>query len=208
MREREEYWKLHSKEKVIGGGRSDYSEIYYRVLNLLPKDENVKILDVGCGTGNFEVILNSNGFKNVTAIDISRKFLNIAKRRAPPYTYLKFDAGKKIPFRAKNFDIVTSIEVLEHMLNPLAFIKELLRVGKRTIITTPNGFWVEFYQWVKGIEKYNGEYFLFTENEIKNLIKMAGGNIKRFDYFYGGFSIGRNILPKFLSSKFIIDAEK
>lgn len=77
---------------------------------------------------------------NITAIIIeeSQKF----SKKYPQVKALKYD-GIIIPFVNRQFDVVWSNAVLEHVgdyVKQLAFIKELNRVGKTIFMTTPNKY--------------------------------------------------------------------
>src|SRR3981081_316388 len=46
--------------------------------------------------------------------------------------------GEKLPFKDQEFDYVISCHVLEHVENPVQFLSEIFRVGKRGYIETPS----------------------------------------------------------------------
>jgi ubiquinone/menaquinone biosynthesis C-methylase UbiE len=59
----------------------------------------------------------------------------------PGIKFIKVEAGRPLPFADNEFDIVFCSAVLEHTggrSEQLAFVKELLRVGKKYFVTTPN----------------------------------------------------------------------
>ncbi len=92
-------------------------------------DKPVNILDFGCGTGvlqeEFEKRFNAKGF----GIDISKKAINYCKKRG--LIGVKLFDGEKIPFKSESFDLVTAIDVLEHIDNDLGALKEIKRVLKK-----------------------------------------------------------------------------
>ena len=63
--------------------RQETEELVYEALNTLPNRENIKVLDIGTGSGCIPITLRLNAPKwEVSAIDISDKALNIARINA------------------------------------------------------------------------------------------------------------------------------
>jgi len=67
--------------------------------------ENKKILDVGCGNGDYTHILTENG-GSVVGCDGSHKMLNIAKAKYPKYTFDNVNLLDKLPYTNNEYDIV------------------------------------------------------------------------------------------------------
>lgn len=92
-------------------------------------DRNVNILDYGCGTGvlqeEFEKKFNVKGF----GIDVSKKAINYCQERG--LNRIKLFNGKKIPFKSGYFNLVTAIDVLEHIEDDLGALREIKRVLKK-----------------------------------------------------------------------------
>ena len=96
-----------------------------------------KALDVGAGLFGFaQYAIEFNLKPNVKfhAIDFSENALALAKQKAPSLKCTLADFSKRIPFENDCFDMVGSGEVIEHMEDPKAFAKELVRVCR------PQGF--------------------------------------------------------------------
>lgn len=102
--------------------------------------EGKTALDVGCGAGLLAEPLARLGAE-VTAIDASQELIEAAKAHAEA-------GGLEIDYRAVaiedlggEFDLVTSLEVVEHVAEPGAFIRALaarLARGGLLILSTPN----------------------------------------------------------------------
>ena len=96
-----------------------------KILKLLKKQKEknhlVKILDHGCGSGLTCLYLSSLGYKNISGIDINKnrkinqlnKIFKIifGKKEAG---FFKYDGGN-LPFNKNAFDIIYSLQVLEHV---------------------------------------------------------------------------------------------
>ncbi len=73
--------------------------------------KGMKILDVGCGTGNFSIKLAGRGC-SVTGVDISNEMLNIARKKASGMNFdiefINVDLNN-LPFEDDTFDAVISM---------------------------------------------------------------------------------------------------
>jgi ubiquinone/menaquinone biosynthesis C-methylase UbiE len=88
------------------------------------------VLDVGCGTGLYSIRLSEAG-GDVTAVDISSKMIEIARRKAQDRgQYIWYDQADmvKLPYENSTFDMVVSITALEFATDPLLALMEMARV--------------------------------------------------------------------------------
>ena len=120
--------------------------------------KKLEVLDFGCGKGNNLGIL-SKTFKKVSAVDVSKSAIEIAKKNYKAFKnikYFKYD-GKKLPFGDQTFDFVVACEVLEHVPDLKKAFFELDRVvksGGYIFISCPN------YWNVRGLSKKILEFFM------------------------------------------------
>ncbi len=100
--------------------------------NLLQPQNGLKILDVGCGTGNFSIKLARMGCI-VTGVDISDGMLQIARNKASAENltakFLTMDICS-LEIEDESFDAVISMAALEFIEKPLKAIDEMFRVLK------------------------------------------------------------------------------
>jgi len=93
-----------------------------------------KILDLGCGTGNYSLELARRG-ATVTAIDPSREMLALAREKARieklEITLVKGEA-EKMPFEKKSFDAIVSVTACEFFKDIEMAVDEMTRVLKPT----------------------------------------------------------------------------
>jgi 2-polyprenyl-6-hydroxyphenyl methylase/3-demethylubiquinone-9 3-methyltransferase len=116
---------------------------------------NAQVLDVGCGGGFLSNLLASSGFQ-VTGIDLSNESLEIAKQqdKTKSANYLFADATA-LPFEDASFDVVCALDLLEHVENPQAVIKEASRVLKKDGLFFFHTFNRNLLSWllvIKGVE--------------------------------------------------------
>lgn len=133
------------------------------------------ILDVGCGLNHLKAVYN-----NVIGIDLARnsKADVIADARC-------------LPFRDDAFDVVISVELIEHLEDGEQLIKEMIRVGKKVGISTVNKYTG------RHDERHVKEYSFF---ELRRLFKKRG--LRIMDYGYGG--VKNKLVTKFRFLTFIL----
>ncbi len=104
-------------------------------------ENNSSILDVGCDDGALMEFLKANKSTNIRGIEISKEKVQtcIAKGLTVIEGNAEFDLKQ---FPNDSFDYVVLGQTLQAFINPELVIKELLRVGKKAIVTIPNfGHW-------------------------------------------------------------------
>ena len=161
-------------------------------------ETNTRVLDVGCGDGTLMEFLKNNKRIDIRGIEISKN--NVQQCIGKGLTVIEGDAEKDLSqFPDGSFDFVILSQTLQAFLNPEKVISELLRVGKKAIVTIPNfGYWkVRLHLLIKGTmpvtrtlpdEWYNTpnlhmctikDFFNFCENRKINLYKsIALQNLK------------------------------
>ena len=119
------------------------------IANLLPSQS--KVLDVGCGDGILIEALIKEKSINARGIELGKN--NVKKCISKGLAVIEGNAETELhQFPNKAFDFVILSQTLQAFLSPEIVIKELLRVGKKAIVTIPNfGFWkVRLHLLIKG----------------------------------------------------------
>ena len=131
-------------EKFVGITPKDYEELedrHKKVLDIFSRYRFERILDVGCGDGNFSVLLKEAcKAKEVYGIEISEKGVEMARKNGVKCYQLDVDE-EDFPFEDNYFDAVTAFEIIEHLFDPDHFLEEVYRVLKPNgifVLSTPN----------------------------------------------------------------------
>ncbi len=92
--------------------------------------KTISLLDVGCGGGLLTNALALDGH-TVSGIDLSEQSIKIAKEKdTTKRVHYEVANAYKLPFPDQSFDVVTAMDILEHVENPSLLIKEASRVLK------------------------------------------------------------------------------
>jgi len=112
---------------------------HYVALMLLNEKENQRILDIGCGDGNFDSHINPNnyvvGVDFVVENDLIRKSIK---------KYYRADLNNGLPqeiFSEDKFDYILLLDIIEHLVNYNKIIKDAIKLLKddgKIIISVPN----------------------------------------------------------------------
>ena len=125
-------------------GYGKLSKLYFRNLfkpieGYIKRIDEGKILDVGCAYG-FMLKKIPRSFQRF-GIDISGYAIKEARKRVPDARFIVSDIEQSSPLKKKYFDVILMNDVLEHLENPeaaLRNVKRLLKGGGYLYITTPN----------------------------------------------------------------------
>lgn len=108
--------------------------------------QNKKILDVGCGGGILADAMARQGAAEVLGIDLASKSLRVAQLHAlesatPNITYREIAAEALAKEQSASFDVVTCMEMLEHVPDPASIVQacaDLVKPGGWVFFSTLN----------------------------------------------------------------------
>ena len=185
--------------KEYGYNNDQFSTSHIYILPILIQqlqNGNAKtILDVGCGNGSLTRELLKKGF-DVYGIDASETGITLAKTTHPDRFFLMdvTDAELPLPIRVLQFDTIISVEVIEHLYDPRAFIqfcKSILLKNHGNgslILTTPyHGYFKNLALAVTGkfdahlTALWDGGHIKFwSKRTLSTLLEEAGFTIEEF----------------------------
>jgi ubiquinone/menaquinone biosynthesis C-methylase UbiE len=101
-----------------------------------------RLLDVGCGNGAYTTVLGRD-FREVHAIDVEPQRIERFRETvaADPKFSVTVGSAEALDFADDSFDVVTAIEVLEHIVDlerALAEIRRVVRPGGAFLVSCPN----------------------------------------------------------------------
>jgi SAM-dependent methyltransferase len=157
-------------------------------------EANVRLLDVGAGGGYFSQVVGEHvrarlGVEPSTivhACDVTPEIFAYAPVRCAPIA-----ADGRLPYGDATFDIVCSIEVVEHVEDQFAFCRELMRVlkpGGVAVITTPNILNLNS-RWRY---LHSGFFTLFNPLSLSTVdVVHTSGHIHPVGYYYLAYALTR-----------------
>lgn len=156
------------------------------VCSVLP--ENIELLvDVGCDGGTLtKFIADCAKPRRIIGYDINEASIEYARRTKPGIEFYVADA-RSLPLGDGVADVVTMLEVLEHMPNPEKALSEAHRVlkpGGRLIILVPNEksllFRVVWAVWVRtfGRAWRDAHDYKFDLDRLKDMVSGAGFRVE------------------------------
>jgi len=179
-----------------------------------------RALDVGCGAGLLAEPLARLG-ASVTAIDAAGESISVARDHASRRGLaIDYRVGGVEAAAGERFDLVTSMEVIEHVADPLAFVRGLadaVAPGGLLIMSTPNRTWLTRLALVEGAERtgiiprgtHDWDKFL-TPEELSAMVREAGLEVTDttgLTLSASGFALGQSTtLDYFLTARRAADA--
>jgi ubiquinone/menaquinone biosynthesis C-methylase UbiE len=137
----------------------------------------IKILDVGSGGGMIASSLLE--FGSVAVCDVDQRCEEAVRRRGG--LTFRYGRAEAIPFDDGSFDLVTAFDVIEHVEDDGAALREFVRVvrpGGGVAIAVPA------YQWMWGRQDVvSGHFRRYTQRLLRDRIESAGLRIQRLTAF-------------------------
>jgi 2-polyprenyl-3-methyl-5-hydroxy-6-metoxy-1,4-benzoquinol methylase len=167
------YYDDHFESHI--GFQVHYKKSYYyvhwtQVIVFLRKIAVPKILEVGCGTGQFAEYLKDEDFTDYSGFDFSSTAIEFAKRRVA-MNFWQGDAHDRNNYKGE-FNTLICLEVLEHIQNDLAVLS-ILPPKINIIFSVPNFDAPSHVRWFTSEREIKKRYFPYVD--LKEIIRV--GNI-------------------------------
>ena len=172
----ETYFALEGRHWWFQGRRA----IFLRLLEarLRPHARPLEILDFGCGTGALLPYLER--FGNVRGVDGDREAVAFSRRRGRGDVLTVCD-GAPLPFADATFDLVTTLDVIEHIRDDVAALRELRRVmrsGALLLVAVP-----AFMSLWGDQDEISHHHRRYTDATLRAALQAAGFVVERSSYF-------------------------
>jgi len=158
-------------------------------LPLIMEGHPSAVLDIGCGRGEFlgrlPASMRRSGIDSLPSEQV-----------LPGIEYFQYDIAQGLPWDDAQFDAVFAGEIIEHLLDTLAFLKECRRVLRPMgvlVLTTPNlAYWRNLLQWMRQQQFFfvdhrageTGHVRYFAPRTLQAVLVEAGFRVERL------FSVG------------------
>jgi SAM-dependent methyltransferase len=156
------------------------------------KGRRPRILDVGCGTGGNLSLLSQ--FGDAEGVDVSPDALEFCRQRG--LSNVRLGAAEQLPFEDGTFDLVTALDVVEHIDDDVAGLREFRRVLKpdgRILLFVPTFMFLWGLQ--DDVSHHRRRYSL---PELARAVEEAGFEVERMTYanitFFLPILLGRKLM--------------
>ena len=143
-------------------------------MQLVEQDSNSCLLDCGCREGDNTLRLAQKvGTHKIVGLDYIYNELNKARKRG--IICFQSNLNDNIPLQDESVDVILATDVIEHLINPSNFIKEMFRILKPTgyvIVDTPNlASWHNIFALLIGIQPFSGPNLTTMEDSDLDIVK-------------------------------------
>lgn len=178
------HWWFAGRRRIIAA----FVEEICRKLN---RDE-IRILDVGCGTGANLELLGKYG--KAEGVDVSPAALDFCRARG--LANVRQGEAEKLPYEDGSFDLVTALDVVEHLDDDVAGLMEMRRVlrpGGRALLFVPAFMFLWGVQ--DDVSHHRRRY---TLPGLRRVLREAGYEVERATYanisFFAPILLGRVLM--------------
>jgi 2-polyprenyl-3-methyl-5-hydroxy-6-metoxy-1,4-benzoquinol methylase len=194
------YYKSEDYISHTDSKRNVFESVYHfirnislkRKLNLINsfQTKERKLLDVGCGTGDFLQIAKENNWQ-VSGIEPNENARTIANQKTNNSV---FEIEQLLKFKSQSFDVITLWHVLEHLPNldeHIKIFKKLLKPKGRLIIAVPNykSYDAKYYKQFWAAYDVPRHLWHFSQTSINKLVAKENMEVThtlpmKFDSYY------------------------
>ena len=138
------YQENDFRHSIVQKGNARVKSLILKLASTLPKS-NIRILDLGAGDATFSIEfaqkVNATKLDVVDGVDMEEVWAKKAESVSMDFNGLVTNFEEPLPYPNESFDVVISINVIEHVYDPFLFLQEIHRVLRNdgyAIICAPN----------------------------------------------------------------------
>jgi len=154
-------YQVHYKNTI-------YFVMWTQALQLLKQVDSPRILEIGCGAGQFAHYLFDEGFRNYHGFDFSAEAIQIAQKRVVQ-SFAVGDAYDPAAY-AFDYNVIIAQEILEHLQRDLAVFPNI-KPGTEIIFTLPSFDHVAHFRWFIRAREIEKRYYRFVD--LQKIIRVA-----------------------------------
>ena len=179
----ESHWWYLGRRRIIRGFVESISPLINAAAASRRANARPEILDVGCGTGaNLEML---SEFGDASGVDVSAEAVAFCHARG--LENVKQAVAEALPFEDGSFELVTSLDVVEHLDDDVAGLKEMrrvLRADGRVLLVVPA------FMFLWGVQDdVSNHRRRYTRPELRKAVLEAGFEIERASYWNISFFV-------------------
>lgn len=157
---------------------SNYYFLWTVILDRIKRCRSKSIIDLGCGSGQFALLLNDNNIKNYLGVDFSSEAIEIAKITCRNYDFKVLDLTQSNILSIYDYDCVVTMELLEHVEFDLEVLQKI-KPGIKVFATVPNFPYISHVRHFVKEQAVSERYsHLFSDFSVSSFLENLEG--KRF----------------------------
>ena len=172
-----EYFRIEDRHWWFVGRRRIVLAVLGAHLTRAPNGHTTRILDLGCGTGT--MLEHLRRFGEVDGVDADEQAVRYCHSRG--HTGVQLLESDALPFPDDSFDLLTALDVLEHIEDDRRTLEEvarILRPGGTLLATVPA------YPWMWGAQDQISHHFRrYMRNQLEHRVLAAGLELERLTHF-------------------------
>jgi SAM-dependent methyltransferase len=172
-----EYFELEDRHWWFVGRRTIFLSLLDAHLPAIPSARTRDILDVGCGTGT--MVRHLGRYGEARGADTSGEAIRFCRERG--IDSVVQTSGTTLPYDEDSFDLVTALDVIEHIdddRGTLTDLRRILRPGGHLLVSVPA------YEFLWGPQDEVSEHKRrYTLKELGRRLDEAGFHTRRLTYF-------------------------
>ncbi len=169
-----QHWNSYAAAAALNPAAAYRRELVFELLSLRDAKAPVRLLDLGCGTGEFAAdVLRARPDAEIVGLELSASGVEMAQRRVPSGRFFEQDFTRPLAlppaYKGWATHAVCS-EVLEHLDDPATMLRNvrvLFAAGCRLIVTVPSGPMSHF-------DRHIGHRRHFSRRLLESTLQEAG----------------------------------
>ncbi len=159
-------------------------ERFHLICNLSPSPGAWSVLDVGCGSGRYELALAAAGASRVVGVDVAASMIDLARQQAHAAGVAdrcEFAVGAFTEFQTtERFDVVVATGYMDYLEDPLPHLRKMVRLCRgRAFISVPKRWEMRVPTRKLRFAVERGYVRFYSRREFLELAEAAGAHPDR-----------------------------